>query len=374
MGSGRWVSLTVSAVLAIAEGTGIATAQDNVCLNLQAQLAALDSRGGQSDAQYRSYDAAVSQQQAELNQAMAEARRAGCLGGGFLFGPRRPDPKCGQLMSTIDQMRANLTRLTAARDQQGSDPLTVSRQRNDILRQLSYNRCGGNYATYDNGSGNRGILATLFGQARLRTWGEDNYFHDNSQYGTYRTLCVRTCDGYYFPISFSTVQGQFAADQQTCQSMCPGAEVNLYVYHNPGEDPSQMVSVDGQPYTALPTAFRYRTEYDPSCSCHSAAGATASGSGSMFDQLAAQAAALTPGGAVGGPVGMPTPLVPAISAPTPLPAPAPGEDPETLANRAGGLLPQPVGTSPGTAVAAVSGAGDQPKKIRVVGPEYYVAQ
>ncbi len=364
MGSARWIALTVTAVLAIAETTGIAAAANNVCMDLQARLAALDGNG-QSNANYRAYDQAVGKQQAELNRATSEARRAGCLGGGFLFA-RRPDPKCGQLMATIDQMRANLARLTTTRDQYGGDPYAVSRQRNEILRQLSYNRCGGSHATYGNASGNRGILATLFGQARLRTWGEDNYFQ-GSLYGTYRTLCVRTCDGYYFPISFSTVPGHFAADQLTCQSMCPGAEVNLYVYHNPGEDPSQMVSVDGQPYAALPTAFRYRSEYDPSCTCRSATTASASGN-DMFDQLAAQAAALTPGA----PVGTPTPLTAAITAPTPSPRPARGEDPETLANRTGSLVPHPVESSKGTAVAGVS--ADEPRKVRVVGPEFYVAQ
>lgn len=365
MGSARWISLTASVVLALVETTGMAAAANNVCLDLQARLAALDGNG-QANANYRSYDQAVSKQQSELNRATTEARRAGCLGGGFLFSARRPDPKCGQLMATIDQMRANLARLTAARDRSGGDPITVSRQRNEILRALSYNRCGGSYATYDNASGNRGILATLFGQARVRTWGEDNYFQGNL-YGTYRTLCVRTCDGYYFPISFSTVPGHFAADQLTCQSMCPGAEVNLYVYHNPGEDPSQMVSIDGQPYSALPTAFRYRSEYDASCTCHSAATASASGS-DIFGQLAAQAAALTPGG----PAAAPMPLAPAVTTPTPLPRPAEGEDPETQANRAGGLVPQPINSAQGTAVAGVSADGE--RKVRVVGPSFFVAQ
>jgi hypothetical protein len=44
--------------------------------------------------------------------------------------------------------------------------------------------------------------------------------------------------------------------------------VSLYAYHNPGEDVQQAVSTtDGQPYTALPTAFQYRREYNPACSC-----------------------------------------------------------------------------------------------------------
>jgi len=34
--------------------------------------------------------------------------------------------------------------------------------------------------------------------------------------GTYRTLCVRRCDGYYFPISFSTTRDHLAVDEAMC--------------------------------------------------------------------------------------------------------------------------------------------------------------
>jgi hypothetical protein len=85
--------------------------------------------------------------------------------------------------------------------------------------------------------------------------------------GTYRTICVRTCDGGYFPLSFATVPASFPDEEKACKAQCPGAEANLYVYHNPGETMNQAVSLTGQPYTALPNAFRFRTEYNPSCSC-----------------------------------------------------------------------------------------------------------
>jgi hypothetical protein len=49
--------------------------------------------------------------------------------------------------------------------------------------------------------------------------------------------------------------------------MCPAAEVNLYSYHNPGEDVQQAVSMTGAPYTALPMAFKYRSEFNAACSC-----------------------------------------------------------------------------------------------------------
>ena len=87
---------------------------------------------------------------------------------------------------------------------------------------------------------------------------------------TFRTLCVRTCDGYYFPISFATTPARFRDDEQTCQRMCPAAEVMLFSHRNPGEEVTQALSVNGKPYTELPTAFKYRQEFNPSCSCRKA--------------------------------------------------------------------------------------------------------
>ena len=83
---------------------------------------------------------------------------------------------------------------------------------------------------------------------------------------TVRTLCVRTCDGYYFPISFSTTKKYFEADEATCQRLCPAGDASLY-YHSRRQGPEQMVSIAGTPYSDLENAFRYRTVLDRSCTC-----------------------------------------------------------------------------------------------------------
>jgi len=84
--------------------------------------------------------------------------------------------------------------------------------------------------------------------------------------GTYRTLCVRLCDGYYFPISFSASRDRFARDAKACESSC-GGQARLFVYRNPGADVEDMVDLRGQPYRQLSKAFVYRTEYVPACRC-----------------------------------------------------------------------------------------------------------
>src|SRR5947209_19320628 len=88
--------------------------------------------------------------------------------------------------------------------------------------------------------------------------------------GRFRTICVRSCDGYYFPISYATTSDRFAEDAQACQRLCPAAQASLYTYHNPGEDVPQAVSLDGHSYSELPTAFAYRKALNPACSCRKA--------------------------------------------------------------------------------------------------------
>jgi hypothetical protein len=41
----------------------------------------------------------------------------------------------------------------------------------------------------------------------------------------------------------------------------------LYSHRNPGEDVARAVSTAGRTYSELPTAFSYRKQYNPACSC-----------------------------------------------------------------------------------------------------------
>ncbi|MGE5510881.1 MAG: DUF2865 domain-containing protein [Bacteroidota bacterium] len=83
--------------------------------------------------------------------------------------------------------------------------------------------------------------------------------------GAYRTVCVRLCDGYYWPISFATTPANFEHDRDKCESSC-GSPARLYVFRNDG-DPEDMVDLYGRPYRNLKTAFLYRSQYDANCKC-----------------------------------------------------------------------------------------------------------
>ena len=84
--------------------------------------------------------------------------------------------------------------------------------------------------------------------------------------GTYRTLCVRLCDGFYFPMSYAIHPDRFAFDAKRCERSCP-ARSRLFVHRNPGESVAEMVDLEGRSYRNLPTAFLHQLQYVPDCTC-----------------------------------------------------------------------------------------------------------
>lgn len=86
------------------------------------------------------------------------------------------------------------------------------------------------------------------------------------QSGLYRTMCVRSCDGFMWPVSFSTTKSNFNVDENVCRSSC-AAPTRLYYYENPGQEPADMVDRRGRTYNALPTAWRYQQQHVSSCKC-----------------------------------------------------------------------------------------------------------
>ena len=116
------------------------------------------------------------------------------------------------------------------------------------------------------GSSSRGSWRSPFDRGRERNWWDGDE-DQRPQYGaTFRSVCVRLCDGYYFPVSFAVTPDQLERDAQVCASRC-GNQGRLFVHNNPGGSAEDMVDLAGRPYRQLKTAFLYRTEYVASCTC-----------------------------------------------------------------------------------------------------------
>ncbi len=234
------------------------------CQRLETQLSSLD-RGNNDPVradQIRHAEDAVHRQQFEVDRLVAQSRRMGCESSGFFSIFSNPPPQCGSLTRQIDQQRNALDRMQNQLEQLSGGTTERAAQRQSLLIALGDNGCGPQYRSAALQGQQGGFFDRLFG-------GNGGMFSAPSGQmgGTFRTICVRTCDGFYFPISFETTPDRFRDDEAACQRMCPAAEVSLYTYHNPGEDVAQAVSLDSRLYTELPTAFSYRKALNPACSC-----------------------------------------------------------------------------------------------------------
>jgi hypothetical protein len=246
-----------------------AAGRNPACVRLEAQLSAVD-RGNVDPAradQIRRFEEASSKQQIELDKLVAQSRRVGCQGSGFFSLFSGQPAQCGQINTQIQQMRSNLDQILATLQQLQGNTAGREGQRRSILIALAENDCGPQYRSAALPQ-QRGFFETLFGPGSIMAPPPEQ--QQPYQSSTFRTVCVRTCDGYFFPISYSTSPNRFAEDEQACQRMCPAAEVQLYTYRNPGEEIAQAVSLNGHPYSELPTAFSYRKEVNKACSCRRA--------------------------------------------------------------------------------------------------------
>jgi hypothetical protein len=262
-----------------------------MCPRLEAQLATIDRGGGSGDPakddQIRRYQDAATKQQAELDRVTSQAKRMGCDSSGFFSLFNGQSAQCGPVNNQIQQMRGNLDQITSSLERLRSGGLGGAdreNQRRSVLTALAQNNCGPQYAAAARGSGN--FLDNLFNNNSTPTPPPGADFGPQS--GTFRTVCVRTCDGGYFPISFATVPARFPDDEKTCKALCPATEASLYAYRNPGEDINQAVSINGQPYTQSPNAFRFRQEFNPSCACKAAGQTWSDALKSVDDKAAAE--------------------------------------------------------------------------------------
>jgi hypothetical protein len=83
-----------------------------------------------------------------------------------------------------------------------------------------------------------------------------------------QTVCVRLCDGYFFPIGPLAGANDLPNHEAACSGLCPDAPTQLFVKPAGSDRIEDAVSMNGAHYTALPVAFRNRATVDNACTCH----------------------------------------------------------------------------------------------------------
>ncbi len=286
------------AILAVAFGAmaGLApvmeaNAASAVCRQLESQLARAGSGGNMTKV-----DSTLIRQRQELRKAQAQLRAARC---GFF----NSSGQCSSIRAVISRMERNVTSLES-RSRGGAG----GRSRAQIMAAIDANGCRRapqrEMIARNRDRGDGGFLSSFFGasdrrksqverpsateerpwivreprrtasvepprQTEFRNRNDNERRRDSEEArrgvgavfapDSYQAMCVRTSDGYYFPISPSSYRSDLRRDQNNCQAMCPGSEVAIYYKRLDDDEIDNMASAsNGKSYKTLPTAYRYR--------------------------------------------------------------------------------------------------------------------
>ena len=253
----------MAALLGVVVGlTSVDTArsQSADCQRLRQEIA--ESSRNTQGAQYA---AAAEKQRAEIDRTVGYARSIGCDRKQFLFFGAAPPAECGPLNARMARMRANLDDLQARAGGGGGG-------RGELIARFNA-QCGNAPARSPN------LLEALFGQPKPADLRDEPLNPDEldrpertvdpnigeARAGS-KAVCVRACDGAFFPVSYSASGGRLDGLEDMCHALCPNADVSLYTYPASGEI-EQAVSISGARYVDSPNALLYRKTFDSSCSC-----------------------------------------------------------------------------------------------------------
>jgi hypothetical protein len=285
--------------LMLSSGAMAQSENDIRCMQLRQELAAARG-GGAGGAQLARIEEDIAQQDRIYQGTKAAMEDAGCYERLFIFGRAlKRTPQCLNMNNRVEEARRQLARLQGQRKslQRGGGN---KRRQAELQQALRRNGCSGAQP------GGGGGLFDFFGGPREPEYQSPIYRSINPN-ARYRTVCVRLCDGFYYPIHYSIYGSQVQQDADKCQQNC-AAPAELYVYRNPGQEIQQAISLSGSPYMDLPVALKYRKEYVKGCSCKqseynpteieaankkeadAAAGADAGGDGAQANAAAAPAA------------------------------------------------------------------------------------
>ena len=262
-------------LLVMTAGADIALAQSPACDRWRTELASMrGGGGGQRSA------AAAQQAGAELSRAINYSRQIGCDRSQFFGGGA---PQCGALNARISQLQAQFSQL------QGQAQSAGSAERRAQLAGLIEANCQtrGVYQTppplpvgaapQQQPRRERTFFEALFGIEPQRGPVPDQIestlpeLDPNQQpeekgirFGAGMPVCVRTCDGFFFPLSNSP--GGRENQAEMCAALCPSAEMQVF-YMSGNGDIESSVGRGGQAYASLPNAGKYIRSYDPTCGC-----------------------------------------------------------------------------------------------------------
>jgi hypothetical protein len=262
----------LAAVLLFASlaGAPTAKAQESArCADLRAQIA----RAG-ADASARRYRAAAEKLRGDYVKLAAKGRAMGCDRETFLFFGDPPPPQCGPLNARINALRGNIE----ANERAASDD---SQRQALSARYDAECRNASRPAGPSGRSAPKNFFEELFGldaseePPEMRGQSQEDSGIppepgvddvEGGRLGGSTAICVRDCDGGFFPAGFYANSANLEDLDRLCKALCPNASVKLYT-RSQWRNLDDAVSIDGARYSEHPNALKFQTSYDPSCGC-----------------------------------------------------------------------------------------------------------
>ncbi len=352
---------------------GGALAQGADCARLQAAIAA-PTRSDPAAAN------AARKVRAQLDKATAYAHSIGCDSQQFLFFGKAPPPQCDGVKARMAAMRAQFDSLQARASGDGGQKRALIARYNAACRENAEPQR------------EKGFFASLFGGFHEAPGGPDqapatpapgagpqDQNHDQNhgegqqaRGGGSQAICVRSCDGGFFPLPMSAKSASSDQLLELCRALCPSAEMQLFT-RNPSREISTAVSIDGTAYQDLPNALKFTKKFDPNCGCrppnqtwvealaHAEQVLDAMGAAKASDTTvtAQQAQAMS----------QPDPAKP-LGAPAKKGKGRKGAPPPETASpdNVGAIAPAPE-AQPGSRTVESPGPDGTPRQVRVVGPK-----
>ncbi|RNJ50659.1 DUF2865 domain-containing protein [Methylocystis hirsuta] len=255
--------------LAVAAGVAVglfavspAAGESSYCTELRAQITRASSGGGAGR-----FQAAAAKQRGEYARVAARGRALGCDRGQFLFFGDPPPPQCGQINAQLHQLSGAVAAYERASADDGG-------QRQALAARYEA-ECRNPQATQARVARPRNFFEELFGVMPDDSSGmreapvgpdPDQEPSDGTPRGGPMAICVRACDGGFFPISYSARSSNLDDLATMCRALCPNAEVKLYTASQ-SKALSSALSIDGEAYSDHPNAHKFEKTYDPACGC-----------------------------------------------------------------------------------------------------------
>lgn len=245
-----------------------------VCDSLRMRIATLPEATADVDDR-SSYASAVTRQNFEIRKTRGDMQMLGCTRSSVIDYGNPNTAQCRTLETALERMEANKRDLLETRRAMNrSTAQSLARRR--LLAAYDANGCdemiGQAIQPQD--------IAVEPPEPMRPSYEYDDYAGReeehrqpsfNGRSGNLRTLCVRTCDGAFFPISSNVTPLNFRRDMATCERMCPGTETELYYHSILTQESADMVSAStGRPYREMPNAFVYqssRPQQGGACGC-----------------------------------------------------------------------------------------------------------